>query len=58
MLSSLVIELGLQTTLTAYNVPHEDLESVAVGALGTQNQTYEVSRIIQLLEGLYNPLEL
>lgn len=49
----LVIDLGLQTSLTHYKVPPDALESVAEGALGTQNQNYEVSRVVRLLETLY-----
>lgn len=49
----LVIDLGLQTNLTQYKVPQDALVSVAEGALGTQNQNYEVSRVVKLLETLY-----
>lgn len=58
LINELVIDLGLQTTLTDYNVPKEDLLSIAEGALATQNQKYEVGRIVGLLELLYTPLEL
>lgn len=50
--NSLVIGLGLETNLSNYNVPRDALESVAVGALGTQNQNYETARVVQLLESI------
>lgn len=52
LIKNLVIDLGLETSLSNYNVPRDALESVAVGALGTQNQNYEVSRVVQLLESI------
>ncbi|TFK22557.1 alcohol dehydrogenase IV [Coprinopsis marcescibilis] len=58
LINNLVVELGLQTTLTEYKVPRDELESVAEGALGTQNQNYEVARVVQLLESIYTRLEL
>jgi hypothetical protein len=53
-----VVDLGLQTTLGEYKVPREDIESIAEAALGTQNQQYEVKRIVQTLEEMYAPLRL
>lgn len=52
LIKRLVIELGLETNLSAYKVPTDALLSVAEGALGTQNQNYEVERVVQLLESI------
>ena len=52
----LVIDLGLQTKLSEYKVPEEALVSVAEGALGSQNQNYELSRVVKLLETVLQSL--
>ena len=49
---SLVVELGLRSTLSEYKVPREDLPKIAELALGSRDDpTYP--RVIQLLEGIY-----
>ncbi|KAJ3508811.1 hypothetical protein NMY22_g16495 [Coprinellus aureogranulatus] len=52
LIKSLVVDLGLESNLATFNVSRDALESVAVGALGTQNQNYEVTRVVQLLESI------
>ena len=49
---SLVVELGLRSTLSEYKVPREDLPKIAELAVGsTDDPTYP--RVVQLLESIY-----
>ena len=50
---SLVINLGLQTTLTQYQVPTTDLKSIAIQALGNEDDP-QLNKVVKLLEGLYS----
>jgi len=50
---SLVISLGLQTTLTQYQVPTTDLKSIAIQALGNEDDP-QLNKVVKLLEGLYS----
>lgn len=50
---SLVINLGLQTTLTEYQVPTTDLKSIAIQALGNEDNS-QLNKVVKLLEGLYS----
>ena len=56
ILCRLVIDLGLQTSLTEYNVPPEDLATIATQALGSENDP-QLSRVVKLLESIYLPLK-
>ena len=48
----MVVELGLQSTLSEYKVPREDLPKIAELAVGsTDDPTYP--RVVQLLESIY-----
>ena len=53
----LVTELGLQTTLGDYNVPKEDLTSIASAALGKENDP-QLPKVVELLEGIYSKTKL
>ncbi|CAA7259129.1 unnamed protein product [Cyclocybe aegerita] len=57
LINNLVINLGLQSTLTDYNVPREDLVSVARQALGRDDDPQQ-ERVVKLLESIYEPLQL
>ncbi|KAJ3516426.1 hypothetical protein NLJ89_g1125 [Agrocybe chaxingu] len=57
LINNLVISLGLQSTLTDYSVPREDLVSVARQALGRDNDPQQ-DRVVKLLESIYEPLQL
>ncbi|KAF8967833.1 alcohol dehydrogenase IV [Flammula alnicola] len=57
LINELVINLGLQSTLAQYNVPKEDLTSIASQALGTEDDPL-LPKVVKLLQGLYSPLEL
>jgi len=53
LITELIINLGLQTTLAQYQVPTEDLESIATQALGREDDP-QLSKVVKLLEGLYS----
>lgn len=55
--NSLVISLGLQSTIAQYNVPKEDLTSLAKDALGRDDDP-QLPKVVRLLESLYLPLDL
>lgn len=57
LVNSLVISLGLQSTIAQYNVPKEDLTSLAKDALGRDDDP-QLPKVVKLLESLYSPLEL
>ena len=50
----LVVELGLKSTLTEYNVPHTqaEMEAIAVRALYT-NEGDEFKSVVEILKSLY-----
>ncbi|KAJ3920425.1 alcohol dehydrogenase IV [Lentinula edodes] len=51
-IKQLVADLGLSTTLTDYNVPRDDIPTIARNTLGTE--THPVfPKVVKLLEGLY-----
>jgi hypothetical protein len=50
----LVINLGLQTSLAQYQVPMGDLGSIAIQALGREDDP-QLGKVVELLEGLYSP---
>ena len=52
----LVDDLGLKTSLSAYNVPREDLPKIAARALDLPESENGklVSQVIELLEGIYD----
>lgn len=49
---SLVVELGLQSSLSEYKVPTQDLSKIAGRALGNPEDPL-LSEVVKLLEGLY-----
>ena len=49
----LVINLGLQTTLSQYQVPTTDLKTIASQALGNEDDP-QLNKVVKLLEGLYS----
>ena len=49
----LVTGLGLQSTLSEYKVPKEDLTSIASAALGKENDP-QLPKVVKLLEGVYS----
>ena len=49
----LVTRLGLQSTLSEYKVPREDLTSIASAALGRENDP-ELPKVLKLLEDVYS----
>jgi len=53
LITELIINLGLQTTLAQYQVPTEDLESIAIQALGREDDP-QLNKVVRLLEGLYS----
>ncbi|KJA29050.1 hypothetical protein HYPSUDRAFT_33570 [Hypholoma sublateritium FD-334 SS-4] len=57
LINNLVISLGLQSTIAQYNVPKEDLTSLAKDALGRDDDP-QLPKVVKLLESLYFPLEL
>ncbi|KAG6908034.1 hypothetical protein DXG01_006453 [Tephrocybe rancida] len=52
LIHQLVDKLGLQSTLTEYNVPVEDLSKVAAGALGSEDDP-TFPEVVRMLKGLY-----
>jgi hypothetical protein len=48
----LVNNIGLKSTLTEYNVPKEDLPTIAELTLGSKDSP-EFGHVVKLLEGLY-----
>jgi len=54
LINNLVINLGLQSSLSEYKVPTEDLTSIANQALGRDNDP-DLPRVVKLLEGIYSP---
>ena len=54
-LHSLVVELGLQSNLSEYNVPTEDIPKIAAGALGREDDPHR-AQVVKLLQGLYQDL--
>lgn len=55
--NSLVIDLGLQSTLAEYKVPKEDFPQIASQALGKEDDPRQ-ERIVNLLNSIYEPLVL
>ncbi|KIM40170.1 hypothetical protein M413DRAFT_446331 [Hebeloma cylindrosporum] len=53
LINDLVTTLGLQTTLTQYQVPTTDLKSIAIQALGKEDDP-QLNKVVTLLEGLYS----
>jgi hypothetical protein len=53
----LVTGLGLQSTLSEYKVPKEDLTSIASAALGKENDP-QLPKVVKLLEGVYSKTKL
>ena len=53
----LVTGLGLQSTLSDYKVPKEDLTSIASAALGKENDP-QLPKVVELLEGVYSKAKL
>ena len=53
----LVAGLGLQSALSDYKVPKEDLTSIASGALGKENDP-QLPKVVELLEGVYSKTKL
>jgi hypothetical protein len=47
----LIIDLGLKTSLAEYNVPSEDLATIATQVLGSENDP-QLSRVVKLLESI------
>ncbi|EDR08787.1 iron-containing alcohol dehydrogenase [Laccaria bicolor S238N-H82] len=58
LINELVVSLGLQSSLTQYKVPKEDFNFIASAALGAQADSVRLEKVIQLLEGIYNPNKL
>ncbi|TFK44778.1 alcohol dehydrogenase IV [Crucibulum laeve] len=55
LIQQLVIDLGVQSDLTEYNIPKEDLEGIASSALGTQDDgSIVVGKVVEMLETLYS----
>ncbi|KAG6915459.1 hypothetical protein DXG01_011363 [Tephrocybe rancida] len=52
LIHQLVDKLGLQSSLTEYNVPVEDLSKVAAGALGSEDDP-TFPEVVRMLKGLY-----
>ena len=57
-LSRLVVGLGLQSSLVQYKVPKEDFNFIASAALGGQADSVRLEKVIQVLEGIYDPNKL
>ena len=51
-LLSLVVELGLQSNLSEYKVPTEDIPKIAAGALGSEDDPH-LAQVEKLLQSLY-----
>jgi hypothetical protein len=47
-----VVELGLQSNLTEYKVPIQDIHKIAAGALGREDDPH-IAQVEKLLQGLY-----
>jgi len=47
-----VVELGLQSNLSEYKVPTQDITKIAAGALGSEDDPC-LPQVVKLLEGLY-----
>ncbi|KAG6820245.1 hypothetical protein H0H93_003409 [Arthromyces matolae] len=52
LIQKLVFDLGLQSNLTEYNVPHTDLPNIAGGALGSQDDP-TIPQVVKMLRTLY-----
>lgn len=50
--ASLIVELGLQSSLSEYKVPTQDLSTIAGRALGNPDDPL-LSEVVKLLERLY-----
>jgi len=53
LIDELVVRLGLQSTLSEYKVPKEDLTSVANAALGKDSDP-QLPKVVKLLESIYS----
>ncbi|KAF8161165.1 alcohol dehydrogenase IV [Crassisporium funariophilum] len=55
LINELVKSLGVQTTLSQYNVPKQEFNSIASGALGREDDPQQ-PKVVKLLEGIHqNP---
>ncbi|KNZ72832.1 NAD-dependent methanol dehydrogenase [Termitomyces sp. J132] len=52
LIHRLVSDLGLQSNLAQYNVPHADLHKIAGGALGSQDDP-NLPQVVEMLKNLY-----
>ncbi|KAG6903036.1 hypothetical protein C0995_007469 [Termitomyces sp. Mi166 len=52
LIDELVVNLGLQSNLTEYKVPHDDLSKIAGGALGSQDDP-NLPQVVEMLKTLY-----
>ncbi|PIL35440.1 hypothetical protein GSI_02167 [Ganoderma sinense ZZ0214-1] len=53
LIQQLVVDLGLKSTLSEYNVPNDDLPKIAQLAVGGDNNDPLVNNVISLLQGIF-----